>query len=92
MDFVDLFWHLAGFVAPALWVGLALALLAKVFWRKVPSALGLPAQAAINFGVCLAVLVLGLVLTGRDGRVVTYGAMVLAAAASQAWLLRRGGR
>ena len=88
MDFADLFWHLAGFAAPALVIGPALALLSRVFWRKSPSAHTLLAQAAINFAVCLAVLVIGLVVTGRDGRIVTYAALVLTCAASQAWLLR----
>ena len=39
--------------------------------------------------VCLAVLVGGLVLSGHDGRMATYAALVLASAACQAWLTRR---
>ena len=92
MDFADLFWHLANFVVPALVIGPGLALLSRVFWRKTPSAHTLLAQAAINFAVCVAVLMIGLVLTGRDGRIVTYAALVLACAASQACLLGRGRR
>ena len=92
MDFIDLFWHLAGFVAPALIVGPLLVVLSRFFWRKVPQALSVSAQAAINFAVCLAVLMVGLVVTGRDGRIVTYAALVLASAACQAWMLRGGRR
>ncbi|CDS53787.1 hypothetical protein [Polaromonas sp. CG9_12] len=40
-------------------------------------------QAAINFVVGSAVLVAGLVLLGRDGKMLTYVLLVLAMAASQ---------
>ena len=92
MDFADLFWHLANFVVPALIIGPGLALLSHVIWRKTPSSHSLRAQAAINFVVCLAILVIGLLVAGRDGRIVTYAALVLACAASQACLLGRGRR
>ncbi|WP_366887921.1 hypothetical protein [Rhodoferax sp.] len=46
------------------------------------------AQAAINFVVCLLVLLGGLWFFGHDGKMATYAALVLACATSQ-WLLSR---
>ena len=85
----DLLNHLLNFAAPALVVGLLLALLAPVVYRKVPVAHSLRAQAAMNFVAGLAALLAGLVFFGRDGKMATYAAMVLACAASQWWSMRR---
>ncbi|MFT4195879.1 hypothetical protein [Ottowia sp.] len=90
MDLMDFVWHVAGFLAPALFVAAGLAALARVVERKWAPARVLLAQAAINFVVGLAVLLVGLAFTGHDGRMLTYAALVLACAASQAWLSRRG--
>jgi predicted MFS family arabinose efflux permease len=91
MDFSDLFWHLAGFMAPALVLAPAMVLVSRVSGPKSVPARTMIAQAAINFGVCLAALLGGLVVTGHDGRMGTYAALVLASAACQAWL-QRGAR
>ncbi len=86
---LDLLNHLVNFAAPALWVAVWVTLLATVFMKKKAAARVLPAQAAINFGVSLAVLLLGLWWFGRDGKMATYAAMAVACATSQ-WALRRG--
>ena len=91
MDFIDFFWHLAGFVLPAAALAAGMVLVSRVLDRKSPSAMAWPAQAAIHFAVGLAVLVAGLVLTGHDGRVLTYAALVLASATTQLLLARRRG-
>ncbi|MFD2376998.1 hypothetical protein ACFSTJ_05435 [Ottowia pentelensis] len=88
MDWLDLLWHVAGFVAPALVLAPAMVLASR-FWGKKAASLAWPAQAAINFIVCVAVLAAGVVLSGHDGRMLTYAALVLASAACQAWLTRR---
>lgn len=89
MDWLDFTWHVAGFVAPALVLAPAMVLASRFLGPKKAKALAWPAQAAINFMVCLAVLVGGLVLSGHDGRMATYAVLVLASAACQAWLTRR---
>lgn len=88
MDFLGLFWHVAGLMAPALVLAPAMVLVSRALDRKAKPRLPWLAQTAINFGVCLGVLVAGLVLTGHDGRMATYAALVLASAACQAWLVR----
>ncbi|QTD47443.1 hypothetical protein J1M35_17005 [Ottowia testudinis] len=90
MDLVDFIWHLAGFAWPALAVALGVVLAARLLYKKTPVALALKAQLAINFAVGVGVLLAGLVLTGHDGRMLTYAALVLASATTQAWLARRG--
>ena len=89
MDFVDLVWHLAGFVAPALGVAAGVTLLAQAMTRKLAPAHILGRRFLINLAVGLVVLVGGLVLSGQDGRMLTYGALVLACAAAQAWQTRK---
>jgi len=88
---LDLLNHLLNFMAPAAWVACVLGLLARFFIRKTPVAQSLQAQVAINFAVCLAVLVLGLLVFGRDGKMVTYAAMVVLGATSQ-WVMLRAWR
>ena len=91
MDWVDLFWHVAGFAAPALMLAPAMVLMGRFFGKKSAPALAWPAQAAINLIVCLGVLAAGLVLSGHDGRMATYAALVLASASTQ-WALGVWGR
>ena len=90
MSLIDLLVHFANFLAPALAVGCLLALLAPALEGKWPQARMLRAQAAINCVVSILVLGFGLWYFGRDGKMASYTAMVLAAASSQ-WLqmLRR---
>jgi len=83
--------HLLNFAAPALALAVLLGLLARLGGRKGGQAMGWWAQTAIVFIVGCAVLAGGLVLLGRDGRMVTYGALAVACATCQ-WLLSRGWR
>jgi VIT1/CCC1 family predicted Fe2+/Mn2+ transporter len=89
LNWLPLLWHWLGLAAPALAVGLALAGIGAAFSkRNRPFASAVLWQAAINFIVGLAVLLLGLALTGHDGRMLTYLAMAAAMALAQA--LRMG--
>lgn len=88
---LDLLNHLLNFMAPAAWVAIAVTVLARFFMPKRPVARSQTAQVAINFAVCLAALVLGLLVFGRDGKMATYAAMVLLGATSQ-WVMGRGWR
>ncbi len=77
--------HIANLFVVPLALGALAAALAKLLWRRelkaVPwRALALPACAA-----CAAVVVAGLVVFGRDGKMATYGAMVAACAVTLWW-------
>lgn len=84
-------WHLANLFVPALGMGAVAALLAKLLWWRELGGIGWlglawPAAAAAS----LATLA-GLAFFGRDGKMATYGAMVLACAVTLWWrgFLRR---
>ena len=83
--------HAINFVAPAAWLALLVPLLSFLVMKKRAVALTLKAQVAINFAACLATLMLGLALFGRDGKMLTYLALVLVSATSQ-WVLLKGWR
>jgi hypothetical protein len=85
---LDLLFHVLGFAAPALAVGLLLALCARLAW---PGRGPLWTHAAVNVVAGVAVLAGGLLLFGRDGKMATYAALVGVLALSQ-WLLSRGWR
>jgi peptidoglycan/LPS O-acetylase OafA/YrhL len=89
MDLAGLIWHVAGLLAPALFVPAGLAALLWPFDKRKPPARILLARIAINFIVCAVVLLAGLALTGHDGRMTTYAALALTCAAVQAWQTRR---
>lgn len=86
---LDLLNHLLNFAAPALLLAGVLAFLAPVFMRNKASARARFAQAAINFVVGLLALLAGLVFFGRDGKMLSYAALLLAVASSQWWAQRR---
>jgi len=91
MAFLDQLNHLLNFCAPALVVGILLAVFGPFLIKKSPSAPGSSAQAAINCITGVVVLALGLWFFGRDGKVASYAAMLVATASSQ-WAGSRGWR
>lgn len=88
---LDLLLHLGGFVAPALALGLLMALAGPrlmgvsahkySFWWRA-GLLGLAGVAA---------LLVGLWVFGRDGKMASYGLLVLTVASAQ-WLMASGWR
>ena len=91
MGLIDLLNHLLNFIAPAFLVALIVTLVALFFMKKQVVAGVFIRLAAINFAVCCLVLLAGLWLFGRDGKMSTYAAMTLLCATSQ-WVLQRGWR
>ncbi|MDD2713060.1 MAG: hypothetical protein PHU77_09080, partial [Simplicispira sp.] len=83
--------HLLNFVSPAAAVALLLCGASLIFWFKRPAMQPWWAQVAINFILGCAVLGAGAVWGGRDGKMLTYTALVLACASCQ-WVLLRGWR
>ena len=88
--------HLLNFVAPAALMALLLVIFSRLFAGFFGSKQPFPqvwwVNLAINFIVGVVVLATGLVLLGRDGKLATYLALVLAMAVSQWWQLGRGKR
>ena len=86
MGMTDALLHATNFMLPALFVALFVTYTGRFFKANRPSALSYTARAVINFVVCLGILIIGLILTGRDGKMLTYLAMVIASATVQ-WAL-----
>lgn len=86
MDPLNLLWHLLNLVAPAVGLGALAAGLAKLLWRRELASV--PWHRLAGWGVAAALLALlgGLVISGRDGRMATYAAMVLANALALWWV------
>ncbi len=80
MDPLDLFWHIANFVLPAVGVGALTAALCKLFWRRGLARTSWFTLAWQASAAGLAVLVAGLVITGHDGRMITWVALAVACA------------
>jgi len=91
MGLLDQLYHLANFLAPALFVGVLLAMAGPLVNKKNPVALGFIAQAAINCIAGAVALGFGLWLFGRDGKMASYAALLVFAATSQ-WAGGRGWR
>jgi hypothetical protein len=82
---IDALWHLLNFFAPAFGVGLPTALMAKLLWRRSLKSASLKRLGAWAVAGSAFALLTGLVVFGRDGKMLTYGAMVLACALSVWW-------
>lgn len=85
MSFFDLANHLFNFVLPAIAMGVMMPFFSRMLWRKTPVKRSLMSQMLITSLVCLAVLFAGLVIFKTDGKMMTYAALVLAAAGCQWW-------
>mgnify|MGYP000146112582 FL=1 len=83
---IDMFVHLAGFAAPALALGLALPLASRLLFpqRRIVTAFWW--QASVVAAAGLAAMSAGLWWFGRDGKMATYGLLLVAAAGAQ-WVL-----
>ncbi len=85
--------HLLNFAAPAAAVALLLVLLTRLgfglFRTNRPLVQSESARVAIIFIASIGILVAGLVVFGRDGKMLTYMALVAGAALCQ-WVLIRG--
>ena len=86
---IDLLIHLLGFFAPAFAVAIGVALAAR--WFRLDRSAGRRwwVSAALNFVAGSTALLAGLWYFGRDGKMATYAALVVAVATTQ-WLTGRG--
>jgi len=89
MNFFAFLAHLAGFIAPALVVGLILWVVPRwpdkgrlARWRR-------SMELAVLVAAGATVLLGGLVYFGRDGKMATYAAMVLVQGTLVWWMRRR---
>jgi hypothetical protein len=82
---LDLWWHLANLLLPACGLGALSAGLAKLLWRRELAAVSWRRLAVPACVASAAVVLAGLVAFGRDGRMATYAAMVLACAFTLWW-------
>lgn len=89
MPALDFLIHLLSFVAPAFFLGVVLSLGARLVWRKRAHLLPWYHMASVNALLGVLVLVIGLVLTGQDGRMGTYAALVVVLGTCQ-WLMSSG--
>jgi len=82
---LDTIWHLLNFVAPAVSMGAVVPLIAKLLWRRRLAAVRWQRLMAWSTGASLAALMAGLMVFGRDGRMVTYSGIVVASALGLWW-------
>lgn len=85
MDALDAFWHLANLFVPAVALAALTTALAKLLWRRDLAGVPWLRLALVAAAAGALVTVGGLVLSGRDGRMATYGALVLANALALWW-------
>ena len=88
---IDFLWHLFGLLAPAAGVALLVSLSARVLLPEGARPGSWIAAWVVDFLAGAAALLVALALTGRDGTMAAYAALVLACATSQ-WLLGRSWR
>jgi len=91
MEPVALLNHGINLLSPAIWMALLLPIWSLIIFRKKHLAPVFIVQVAINFVFCSLALVIGLAVFGRDGKMLTYLAMVALSASTQ-WLLVKGWR
>lgn len=85
MGALGFLWHLANLFAVSLLFGLTAATGAKLIWRHALAGAGWLRLVAWVTASGVAVTLAGLLIFGRDGRMVTYGLMVVAGAAALGW-------
>lgn len=84
---IDAFWHLLNLFLPALGLGALAAAGARLLWRQETRAVAWWRLALAASAAGAAATVGGLLWFGQDGRMASYGAMVVAAALTLWWQL-----
>jgi uncharacterized membrane protein YedE/YeeE len=77
--------HFLNFFAPALGMALLVPSLARLVWLKALKSAGWWRQVRWAAVANVVVLIAGLILTGRDGAMLTYAGLVLASAWAVWW-------
>lgn len=85
MGLMDALIHGVNFFMPALAMAVLLPALARLVWWRALKGAGLVRQMGWAATVNALVLVLGLLVLGRDGAMATYAALVLACSLSVWW-------
>lgn len=86
MSPLDALWHLLNFFAAAAVTGLLTAAMARLAWRRALQPIGWWRLVAWSVGPAMLVSVAALVLSGRDGRMSSLAAMVVACALGIWWV------
>ena len=82
---LDALWHVMNLFLVPLALGALAAALAKLLWRRELAAVPWRRLALPASGACALVVLAGLVVFGRDGKMATYAAMVTACALTLWW-------
>ena len=86
MSPLDAFWHVLNFLFPAFGVAVMASAAAKLLWRSELAGVGWSNLVLWTAGAGAAALVVGFVVFGRDGKMASYAALVLASAAALWWV------
>lgn len=89
MSFLAFTGHLLNFVAPAAVLALLLWGLPRLWPRSRKSRWVARRELLVLFGLGVAVLLAGLIVFGRDGKMLSYAALVLAQGTLVWWLRGR---
>ena len=87
---VGLINHFMNLLLPAFWLASLMVLVHRLLFRRQAIAMRWQRQWLWLFASGAAVLLAGLLLQQRDGKMLTYTALALVVGAMQTWLLRRG--
>lgn len=85
MGFLDGLNHALNFFLPALGMALLVPSLARLVWWRALKSAGWLRQVKWASIINAAVLIVGLLTTGRDGAMLTYAGLVLASALTVWW-------
>lgn len=89
MEPATAFWHLLNLFAVPVGLGLLAPALAKLIWRQALRSANWSGLALSCIAACGVVTLAGLIVTGRDGMMATYGAMVAVTALLLWWRSRK---
>jgi hypothetical protein len=92
VDLIGGLWHVLNFFAAPAGVALFASLIAKLLWHRELQGAAWWRLWLWSGGAAALAAIGGLVWYGRDGKMSTYGAMVLACALALWWRGLRGGR
>jgi hypothetical protein len=85
MSPIDALWHLLNLLAPGIALGGIASAGAKLLWRRELAGVAWMRLAGWAGAASLAASLGGLAITGRDGRMANYAAMVVACALALWW-------